>query len=154
MVSEGAKYLQSDVGLAHWRVGTITNQFPWTNRQQRRRDVRNALSKHIPCRVAVTVARTNMYASSMPWSPHRAQYTLTPGLFGTAYNRILDGEKRADEKIPPNAWRFSRFCQTQRQQNAKFVLRPVKSGKRLLARFSVPRVPSKRVSWTRKQTGP
>ena len=76
------------------------------------------------------------------------------GLFGTAYNRILDGEKRADEKIPPNARRFSRFCQTQRQQNAKFVLRPVKSGKRLLARFSVPRVPSKRVSWTRKQTGP
>jgi len=84
----------------------------------------------------------------------RANKQGAKGLFGTAYNRILDGEKRADEKIPPNARRFSRFCQTQRQQNTKFVLRPVKSGKRLLARFSVPRVPSKRVSWTRKQTGP
>ena len=99
-----------------------------------------------------------------PWSgrgvemtspyPHCYVYCTYIRLFGTAYNRILDGEKRADEKIPPNARRFSRFCQTQRQQNAKFVLRPVKSGKRLLARFSVPRVPSKRVSWTRKQTGP
>ena len=103
------------------------------------------------------LSRMQVQGSDLPINDYLRDDTLlkvTMGLFGTAYNRILDGEKRADEKIPPNARRFSRFCQTQRQQNAKFVLRPVKSGKRLLARFSVPRVPSKRVSWTRKQTGP